>query len=420
MWNAAAPHRLALNSVPDQQESVRQSALFLFLYALAAAGGAVAYVPFLTILLPLRVTEFAGSDALAILSYTAFAGAIAASIANIGFGWLSDVTQTRRPWIAAGLLLSCMLLSLVPYATGPISLIALIICWQIALNMMLGPLSAWAGDVVPDEQKGLLGGLLAFAPALGALSGAFVTLQGFASADGRLYWVSALVLVMVAPLLLFGRPKLMPHLLVDQGTDDRSTLDAALAIIAVRRMWLARLLVQIAEASLFAFLLMWFRSLDPGFAENSTAIVFAFVLSIAVVFAIVVGRWSDRNGRPILPLALCSAIAAAGLGIMAIAKSLPIAIGGYITFGIASSIFLALHSSQTLRVLPKAAMRGRDMGIFNLTNTVPSLIMPGLTLALVPRYGFGLLFLLLAVLAVAASLLLLRMPERPKEESKKL
>lgn len=420
MWNAAAPHRPALNSVPDQQEPVRQSALFLFLYALAAAGGAVAYVPFLTILLPLRVTEFAGSDALAILSYTAFAGAIAASIAHIGFGWLSDVTQTRRPWIAAGLLLSCMLLSLVPYATGPISLIALIICWQIALNMMLGPLSAWAGDVVPDEQKGLLGGLLAFAPALGALSGAFVTLQGFASADGRLYWVSALVLVMVAPLLLFGKPKLMPHLLIDQDTDDRSTLDAALAIIAVRRMWLARLLVQIAEASLFAFLLMWFRSLDPGFAENSTAIVFAFVLSIAVVFAIAVGRWSDRNERPILPLALCSAIAAAGLGIMAIAPSLPIAIGGYITFGIASSIFLALHSSQTLRVLPKAAMRGRDMGIFNLTNTVPSLIMPGLTLALVPRYGFGLLFLLLAVLAVAASLLLLRMPERPKEESKKL
>ncbi|HEX4873568.1 MAG TPA: MFS transporter [Sphingorhabdus sp.] len=404
--------------MPDQQEPVRQSALFLFLYALAAAGGAVAYVPFLTILLPLRVTEFAGSDALAILSYTAFAGAIAASIANIGFGWLSDVTQTRRPWIATGLLLSCMLLSLVPYATGPISLIALIICWQIALNMMLGPLSAWAGDVVPDEQKGLLGGLLAFAPALGALSGAFVTLQGLASADGRLYWVSALVLVMVAPLLLFGRPKLMPHLLVDPDSDDRSTLDTALAIIAVRRMWLARLLVQIAEASLFAFLLMWFRSLDPGFAENSTAIVFAFVLSIAVVFAIAVGRWSDRNGRPILPLALCSAIAAAGLGIMAIAKSLPIAIGGYITFGIASSIFLALHSSQTLRVLPKAAMRGRDMGIFNLTNTVPSLIMPGLTLALVPRYGFGLLFLLLAVLAVAASLLLFRVPDRSKEESK--
>lgn len=402
----------------DQQEPVGQSALFLFLYALAAAGGAVAYVPFLTILLPLRVTEFAGSDALAILSYTAFAGAIAASIANIGFGWLSDVTQTRRPWIATGLLLSCMLLSLVPYATGPISLIALIICWQIALNMMLGPLSAWAGDVVPDEQKGLLGGLLAFAPALGALSGAFVTLQGLASADGRLYWVSALVLVMVAPLLLFGRPKLMPHLLVDPDSDDRSTLDTALAIIAVRRMWLARLLVQIAEASLFAFLLMWFRSLDPGFAENSTAVVFAFVLSIAVVFAIAVGRWSDRNGRPILPLALCSAIAAAGLGIMAIAKSLPIAIGGYITFGIASSIFLALHSSQTLRVLPKAAMRGRDMGIFNLTNTVPSLIMPGLTLALVPRYGFGLLFLLLAVLAVAASLLLFRVPDRSKEESK--
>lgn len=399
--------------MPDTKIQARQTAPFLYLYALAAAGGAVAYVPFLTILLPLRVTEFAGQDALAVLSYTTFAGAIAASIANIGFGWLSDITKTRRPWIGAGLVLSSCLLLLVPFASSPPLLIALIICWQIALNMMLGPLSAWAGDVVPDAQKGMLGGLLAFAPALGALSGAFITFKGLATADERLYWVAVLMLLMVGPLLLFGKPIKMPQLLVDRPKEEMAKNADNSARMAVWRMWSARLMVQIAEASLFAFLLMWFRSLDPQFDENKVANIFAFVLSVAVVFAILIGRWSDRVDRPIVPLVSCAATAALGLALMALAPTLPMAIAGYVTFGIASSIFLALHSSQTLRVLPRASRRGRDMGIFNLTNTVPSLIMPGLTLALVPRYGFDLLFLLLAVLAMLASLLLFKMPERP-------
>lgn len=399
--------------MPDTKIQARQTAPFLYLYALAAAGGAVAYVPFLTILLPLRVTEFAGQDALAVLSYTTFAGAIAASIANIGFGWLSDITKTRRPWIGAGLVLSSCLLLLVPFASSPPLLIALIICWQIALNMMLGPLSAWAGDVVPDAQKGMLGGLLAFAPALGALSGAFITFKGLATADERLYWVAVLMLLMVGPLLLFGKPIKMPQLLVDRPKEEMAKNADNSARMAVWRMWSARLMVQIAEASLFAFLLMWFRSLDPQFDENKVANIFAFVLSVAVVFAILIGRWSDRVDRPIVPLVSCAATAALGLALMALAPTLPMAIAGYVTFGIASSIFLALHSSQTLRVLLRASRRGRDMGIFNLTNTVPSLIMPGLTLALVPRYGFDLLFLLLAVLAMLASLLLFKMPERP-------
>ena len=118
------------------------------------------------------------------------------------------------------------------------------------------------------------------------------------------------------------------------------------------------------------------------------------------------------RSRPMLPLVWGSAIAGAGLLIMSLAPSLPFAIAGYVAFGLASSVFLALHTSQTLRVLPRPHTRGRDLGIFNLTNTMPSLIMPWLTLALVPAYGFDALFLLLAGLAMIASVLLLNMPRR--------
>lgn len=401
----------------EASAATAQSARFLILYAAAVAGGAVAYVPFLTIILPLQATALVGNSALTLLAHIAFAGAITASIANILFGWISDVTCTRRPWIAAGLLLSCVLMVTMPLATSGSMLIALIVAWQLCLNLMLAPLAAWAGDHVPDEQKGLLGGLLAFAPALGALAGVIVTLLPAGAHGDRHFAVAAMVLVLVAPALLAARPHPLPHLLAPaQMEPSRSSLRSRLGQPATK-MWAARLLVQIAEASLFAFMLLWFRSIDPNFREGLAATIFAVVLATSVLFTLGIGCWSDRADRPILPLAVCAALVATGLLAMAGADNLAMAVTGYACFGLASGIFLALHSSQTLRVLPAPQHRGRDLGIFNLTNTVPSLVMPWLTLALVPSYGFGALFITLAALAAMASLLLATMSSNPKANS---
>ena len=397
----------------DAVEAQRQSLRFLWLYALAAAGGAVSYVPFLTLLLPVRVNEMSLNAAATIesLGYVAFAGAISASLANITFGWLSDLTKVRRPWILAGLLLSCILLLTVRRVDELPQLVMLIVCWQLALNMMLAPLAAWAGDVVPDAQKGFLGGLLSFAPAVGAASGALVTLPGLADADNRLVIVAALVAIMVLPVLLFGRPRAMPHLLPGNAvTQAEPAAAVASKRGAVPRMWLARLLIQIAEALMFAYLLIWLTGIAPEVTDSDTARIFALVLILSVPIALAAGRWSDRSDRPILPLALGAAIGAVGLVIMGLAQSIPGAILGYMMFGLSSSVFLALHSSQTLRVLPKPETRGRDLGLFNLTNTVPSLIMPWLTIVLVPVFGFAGVFFVLAGLALVATGLLITMP----------
>ena len=406
----------ASNASTQTDKNPKQSLQFLFFYALAVAGGAVGYVPFLTLLLPMQTTQQFGDNALNVLAYAAFAGAIAASCANIFFGWLSDMSKRRRPWIASGMILSSIVLASMPYATSVAVLIGMIVVWQLCLNMMLAPLGAWAGDTVPDVQKGLLGGFLAFAPALGALSGTIITLQGLATSSERHFAIALLVIFLVTPVLFVVRPVPMPELKNGYAADEQNQFAHNRSKNDAVRMWLARLLVQIAEASLFAFLLLWFRTVEPGFGENDVANIFTAVLCTAVLFAIIVGRWSDRTGRPILPLAICALAVTGGLTIMAIATTLAVALLGYAIFGLASSIFLALHSSQTLRVLPSAEHRGRDLGVFNLTNTVPSLIMPWLTLALVPTYGFGALFFLLAGLAVVASILLFTMPSPIAED----
>ena len=394
---------------------------FLPLYALAWAGAAIAYTPFLTILLPVRIEMIAGPASVHWLAVTTFIGAIAASIANILFGWASDRSGTRRPWVLAGLLLSGGLLMLVPHATTLPVLTALIIGWQVALNMMLGPLAAWAGDVVPDRHKGLLGGLLAFAPACGALTGALVTIPGLADPSARLTWVAAITAACIAPIILFGAGRAPGH-------ETQSPAQAAAPIPMLRamatRMWFARLLIQISEAALFAYLYVWLRGIDAGFGDAGVEVangikgaleilgdagvarLLAIVLLLAAPAALAAGYAADARRRPTLPLQISAVVGAVGLALMALATTGGAAAAGFLVFGVSTNIFLALHSAQTLRVLPDARYRGRDLGLFNLTNTVPSLIMPSLTLGLVPLLGFPALFAVMALLALGAAWLL--------------
>ncbi|WP_422061904.1 MFS transporter [Sphingopyxis sp.] len=381
-----------------------QSLAFLLLYALAAAGGAIAYVPFLTLLLPARVADLAGPADVQWLGYITFFGALAASAAGILFGWLSDRTGGRRLWIAAGLVLTIALLFAMPLARDVPALLALIVAWQLALNMMLGPLSAWAGDVVPDAQKGLLGGLLALSPALGAWSGALVTLPGLNGFEQRLSVVAVMIAAAILPALLFGTPRAFPELMRPDAPDAPGVAKPA------ARMWLSRLLVQIAEAALFAYLYFWFRSIDPAMGDHEKAGLFSVALTVAVPVALLAGRWADRRDRPFAPLVATATVSAVGLVGMALATDVASAKLAYLVFGIATTAFLALHAGQTLRILPRADRRGRDLGFFNLANTFPSLIMPWLTISLVPGFGFSALFLLLAALTGAAVLLLATMP----------
>ena len=390
---------------------------FIWLYALAWTGGAIAYTPFLTLLLPMHVTTLVGPDeGVTWLAQIALIGAISASLSGIGFGFLSDITQNRRGWIAAGLILSSTLLVLIPRATDLTHLLIGIVSWQMALNMMLGPLAAMAGDVVPEGRRGILGGFMAFAPSFGALTGAIVTLPNFAATDARYVWVAALVCVCVIPILVLRLPK---NSLASLPQTQSKTAGSLMAVRpkGARRMWLARLLVQTAEAALFSYLLFWLIKLDPTMSENQTAQLFTLTLMISVPIALAAGGWSDVKSRPIAPLVLLAFGSALGLAAMALTKVPANAMIAYSIFGISGAVFLTLHSAQILHVLPRPDRRGRDLGLFNLANTIPSLVMPWLAITIIPRFGFQALFALLAFFALCACALLSSVKKMPSPPS---
>lgn len=388
---------------PDPSALTRnQPTRFLLLYALASAGGFVAYVPFLTLLLPVKMAAAAGDARIEWLATATLLGAIAASVGNVGFGWASDVTRSRSPWIAAGLVVTIMTYAVMHAVSSPPMIVAAMVAWQLALNMLLSPLAALAADQVPDRQKGLLGGLLGAGPPVGALAGVVVTLSAFDSEAGQIGLICGLVATMVVPVLVFGN---MGGRIVAQMPPPQAA-ERRLRRIDLALMWVARLLVQIAGSTLFGFLFYYFQSL-PGEPVSSATVARASgaTLIAAVPLALIIGRASDRLGARRPFLIGTAIVMTIGLAVMAGASRLPVAITGYALFGCGCAIFLALHSVYAMQMLPSARHRGRDLGLFNLTNTIPSVLSPLLALTLVPRHGFGGLMLVMAGLVVAAAIL---------------
>ncbi|HEY0164570.1 MAG TPA: MFS transporter [Sphingomicrobium sp.] len=169
-------------------------------------------------------------------------------------------------------------------------------------------------------------------------------------------------------------------------------------------LWASRLLVQIAGAALFTFLLYFFQSHPVPASQFQIAVLSAATLLVAFPATLMLGRISDRIG-PRKPFLLGAVgMAALGLLIMAWQEQLAVAMIGYAIFGCATASFLALHSAFSMQLLPSPARHGRDLGVLNLTNTLPNLIAPALAIWLVPGRGFTLLLTVLAVLMMVAGL----------------
>ena len=379
-------------------ERAGRSTLFLGLFALAWSGGSVAYVPFLTLLLPDRLSQLTGGRDIEWLALIGMAGAVAASVANIAAGWLSDRTRTRRPWIAVGVVATGALLLPIAVAGTPTALLLAVVAWQLALNLLLAPLAAWAADRVPDGQRGWLGGVFGIGPAVAAGCGVLVVSPLWPFFELRLGLIAALTAAALAPLLLFGGAARSPED-IGGGARWRSPRDFAL-------LGAARLAVQMAQATLFAFLTYILRELPgPPVTLSDVSTLLSVVLFASVPLTFALAGLADRlAARRTILIATCL-VMTLGLLTLSLASGRTMAFAGYAVFGLASASFLALQSGYAIVLLPTPGRHGRDLGLLNLTNTLPNITAPLGALLLVTERDFAPLLIACAALTVLAALL---------------
>lgn len=374
-------------------------------FSLAHAGAVIGYLPFLSLLLPLKIDRLAGEARIGWLTVAVVLGAVVASGANILFGWLSDRHYARggrrRAWIAGGLVALAISYAGIALAARPASLIVAVLAFQLAVNAVLAPMMAIMADEIPDDQRGLAGGLLAIGqPAAGAVS-ALLVADPYGTDVARLASIVGITIAAVLPLLAIRRPA------VPVAAALRETAPA-------HRLWVAslsRLLVQLAGGALSLYLLYYFQSIAEAIppatlaARVGTLLTISYILPLPI--AVFAGRLSDQAARR-TPFLVGAAIAAT-LGLLAMATlSDPLGAAiGFLVYSVAAAVFLALHQAFAVRLLPDPRHRGRDLGLINLSNTVPSLLGPLLTWALAAPGDFTVLLLVLAGLTLAGGVLIL-------------
>ncbi|MFL9839498.1 MFS transporter [Sphingomonas sp. ST-64] len=384
----------------------RRSTGFILLVALANAGGVIAFLPLLSLLLPVKVAEIAGEDArIGLFTATVIAGALTASVSNIAFGWASDRARVRgngrRPWAVLGLILLALSFAAVALASTATGIILAIVLFQVAVNALLAPLFAIMADEVPGEQMGIAGGLIALGSPLASAVAALMIALGIAGEGLQLAFVFAAVMLCVLPLLRAPSRRTEPTIAAPVRLLGR---DLAIA-------WASRLLVQVAGCVLGLYLLYYFASIEPD-APTSTHVgpigqlmTIAYLIPLPV--AVLLGRWSDRIGRRKPFLVTAAIIAALGLAGLAVAREWNAAAITFALYALGSAVFLSIHSGFAMQLLPSAQHRGRDLGLINLTNTLPALLGPLLTWLLATPRDFGAVMLVLAALTLCGGLLVL-------------
>ncbi len=394
---AAIAHTAAVQRAMSTEERLPVS--LMLLYGLAAAGGVIGYVPLLTLLLPIRLEGFAEAVRYGVLAACGVAGAVAAGLANIAFGWLGDRSvargRGRRGWLLAGAVATMLSFGIFLTVRDAAAIVVAVVLFQIAINAMLAQVGALIAEEIPTAQKGTAAALLTLGGPLAAGASA-VVVAAAATEAWRLAIVATLMTGCIVPLLLAGTRRIAP---VAAPATVRVAMRRDLAVA-----WAARLLMQIAGSGVGLYLFFYFEGLSGGRGDMTAAIArLLFVATLVPVpIALVLGRWSDRIGRRKPFLAGTALLATLGLAGMGIASSWTMGAIAYVAFASGVAAFVALNTGHAMLLLPDGAKRGRDLGLLNLANTIPQIVAPVLAWGAGPANGFGTALAIMAAVTLLA------------------
>ena len=398
-------------------------ARFVAAFALAQVGAYLSFVPLLQILVPLKAAALDPAHKTVLLSEAAFWGAITASLSNLFAGALSDRTTSRfgrrRPWLVGGLFGTVFAYWLIFQAGNGFALLLGVVVFQLTFNGLFAALAALIPDQVPDAQKGEVAAFASLGFPVGSVLGAYLIGRMIQSEPARFLALGLVVSAAVAPLLLNLRdppvdgraapPRRWQETLGSFWVDPRAHPDFAFA-------WSGRFLVVLANSLVQAYVLFYLQDavhysrLFPGReAEAGLAILTAVACATNVAAALLSGFLSDRIGRR-KPFVLLGSLMLAGcMAILALVPHWGAVVAAYLLYGLGMGCYYAADLALITQVLPRARDAGKDLGIVNLSNTLPQAVAPMAAVGLLggPHADYRALFLAAAAVAAIGGLLVL-------------
>ncbi|MFC7305626.1 MFS transporter [Streptomyces monticola] len=350
-----------------------------------------------------------------VLAWVTGAGAVVSLLANPLFGALSDRTASRfgrrTPWIVTGAAGGALALLLTSAAD---SVAAMALGWclaQLTLNAAFAAVTAAVPDRVPRLQRGSVGGWLGGTQLLGVVTG-----TGLATLTGGIAAGYAACAVFTALAVL---PYVLLHRDLRLDPADRPAFSWRGFLrgfwLSPRRhpdlawAWLTRFLINLGNVLVLLYLLYYLRDRLQVRDPEAHVLILTAVNGVTMLATVVVGGvWSDRLGRrkPFVMWSGC--LMAAATSMLAVWQTWTGAIVAAAVLGIAFGVFTSVDFALMTDVLPKAADRGKDLGVINIANSLPQVAAPALAAPIVTLAGYRVLYAVAAAIGLAGAVLVTR------------
>nr|WP_255350725.1 MFS transporter [Brevundimonas sp. AAP58] len=364
------------------------SPAFVAIYAMAQVGTYIAFIPLLTLLLPLKAAVIDPSAPGKLLSQVALWGSVTASISGVFAGFLGDRTRRwpggRSVWITVGLIATALSYILIHRSGSAGELLTAVLILQVGLNFMLNPLAATLAERVPEHRRGFVAGFAGLAFPLASLCGAVVIGLWLTEAASRMTVVMAITIALVMPFIVWNATN---PLQTAQSAVPGSLSLNAFADRDFVATFVSRLLVQTAVALNVLYLLYLIGQEGEvlGSAPNrrpETIVSGLLALStvLSVITGLAAGRLSDRLGRRKIVVFTGAALIASGALVLGCFPSWPGPLVAQTLFGIGIGAYGVTELALAASVLPAPDRTGSDLGLLNAANTGAQILAPAIGL----------------------------------------
>ncbi|MEU9951043.1 MFS transporter [Streptomyces sp. NPDC047939] len=354
---------------------------------LAQLGIFLATLTPVIVTLALRVDEIVPKEQRGAKLGTVMAvGAVLALIANPLFGALSDRTTgrfgRRRPWLLGGMSVGLAGLSVIAFGD---SVLLLTLGWslaQLGCNAALAALTATIPDLIPEDQRARVSGLVGMSSALSMILGSMLA-NVFKDTLAFAFIVPAVLGLAGVGYLCTVMP-------------DRPAVKGSFPAYGIREFgrsfWVnprkhpdfgwnfaSRFLVFIAMSAVTTYQ-VYFLEDRLGYSEDDvTGKMFlgTIVMVLMSVAASVTGGFlSDRIGRRKPFVLFAALLVGVGLAILAFAHSYSLFLVALLVFGAGQGLYMAVDLALAAAVLPDPATSAKDMGVLNVANALPQSLVP--------------------------------------------
>ncbi|HZO72740.1 MAG TPA: MFS transporter [Ktedonobacteraceae bacterium] len=382
---------------------------------LASMVGGLSSVCIKQLLLPIQVSQLAPHATATAFALIASLGACAGLIAAPLAGALSDRTVSRwgrrRPWIVGGTLIAVVgLLTMAWAGTIPLLLLGEVLA-QLGVDTILATVTALIPDQIPERQRSGPAALNGMAPIVGGVLGlVLVTRLTAPSVVWQGYVVLATVSVgFMSVFLLVLRERPLSRSEVTPATR-RAFLAGFVQPLGSRDFactFLSRALVFLSFTVLGSYLFFY---LSQGLhlpvavaAQVVTTFQGLSTLSLILV-AVLAGMLAQRFQR-LKPCIITGALVMAGsLLLMVAVPTWSALLVAAVLFGGGFGAVLGVDIALAIRVLPKEAERGKDLGLISTAIFLPLIASPLIgALILTTLHSFAALFLVAALASVLAA-----------------